>query len=135
MNNWRRWFSRKKKWEQDMQDELRFHLERQTAENIAADLPPEEARRQAVLLLGALEGVKENCREQRSGFWLESFYSDIRFGLRILRKNPGFTAVAILSLALGIGVKVTIFTLEQAVLLQKLAVSRPGQLRLLRWTA
>jgi len=66
MNNWRRWFSRKKKWEQDMQDELRFHLERQTAENIAAGLPPEEARRQAVLQLGTLEGVKENCREQRA---------------------------------------------------------------------
>ena len=135
MSNWRRWFSRKKKWEQDMHDELRFHVERQTAENIAAGLPKEEARRQAVLQLGALEGLKENCREQRRGFWLESLYADVRYGLRILRKNSGFTAVAILSLALGIGVNVTIFTLAQEVLLQKLAVSRPDQLRLLRWTA
>src|SRR5271170_772820 len=109
MNGGRRWFSRKKKWEQDIQEELSFHVERQTAENIAAGLPKEEARRQAVLQLGALEGVKENCREQLRGFWLESLYADVRYGLRILRKNPGFTAVAILSLALGIGVNVTIF--------------------------
>src|SRR5271156_5487842 len=125
MNNWRRWFSRKKKWEQDMHDELRFHLERQTAENIAAGLPPEEARRQAVLQLGALEGLKENCREQRRGFWLESFYADVRYGLRILRKNPGFTAVAILTLALGIGANTAIFGVVQGVLLAPLPYSEP----------
>ena len=77
MMNWRRWFSRNKKWEQDMQDELRFHIERQIAANISAGLPPEEARRQAVLQLGAMEGVKEDCREQRSSFWLESLYADV----------------------------------------------------------
>jgi FtsX-like permease family protein len=60
MNNGRRWLSRKKKWEQDMHEELRFHIERQTVENIAAGLPPKEARRQAVLQLGSLVGLKEN---------------------------------------------------------------------------
>ena len=64
-----------------MHDELRFHLERQIAANISAGMAPEEARRQAVLQLGAMEGVKENCREQRRGFWLESFYADVRYGL------------------------------------------------------
>jgi len=128
MNNWRRWFSRKKKWEQDMNDELRFHIERQTAENIAAGLPPEEARRQAVLQLGALEGLKENCREQRRGFGLESFYTDARYGLRILRKNPGFTAVAILTLALGIGATSSVFSAVDRILFRSLPYPQSEQL-------
>jgi predicted permease len=135
MNNWRRWFSRKKKWEQDMQDELRFHLERQISANISAGLAPEEARRQAVLQLGALEGVKEDCREQRSGFWLESLYADVRYALRILRKSPGFTIIAILTLALGIGANTAIFTLAKEALLDQLSVPHPDQLRLLSWSA
>src|ERR1700691_293529 len=110
MTRWQRWFSRKKKWEQDMNDELRFHIERQTAANVAAGLPPGEARRQALLQFGALEGLKENCREQRGGFWLETFCADVRYGLRILRHNPGLTAVAILTLALGIGATSPVFS-------------------------
>jgi putative ABC transport system permease protein len=128
MMNWRRWFSRKKKWEQDMQDELRFHLERQIAANISAGLVPDEARRQAVLQLGALEGVKENCREQRSGFWLESFYADVRYGLRVLRKNPGFTVVAILTLALGIGATSSVFSAVDRILFRSLPYPQAGRL-------
>ena len=135
MKRWRRWFSRNKEWEQDMQDELRYHIERQIAANISAGLAPEEARRQAVLQLGALEGVKEDCREQRSGFWLESLYADVRYALRILRKSPGFTTIAILTLALGIGANTAIFTLAKEALLDQLAVPHPGELRLLYWSA
>jgi len=66
MTNWRNWFSRRK-WEHDLSEELRFHVDRQTAEHISAGMAPDDARRRAVLELGAAEAVKENCREQRRG--------------------------------------------------------------------
>jgi macrolide transport system ATP-binding/permease protein len=128
MSNRPRWFSRRKKREQEMNDELRFHIERQTAENIAAGLPPEEARRQAVLQLGAVEGVKENCREERSGFWLESCYADVHFGLRMLLKNWRLTSVAVFSLAVAMAVSVAGLSVFNAVMLRPPAATAPDRL-------
>jgi predicted permease len=106
--------------EVDLDEEVRSHLELLTEENIRAGMSPKEAQRAARIELGGIEQVKEQVREERIGNWLHSVMSDCRFGVRQLRKNPGFTAVAILTLALGIGANTAVFSVVESVLLRPL---------------
>lgn len=108
-----------------MDEEMRSHVEMRTRENIAAGLTPDEARYAALRQFGWAESLKESCREQRVARWLENLLQDLRYGARQLRKNPGFTAVAIFTLALGIGVNTSMFGALQALLARPLPYPRP----------
>ena len=121
-------FFRRDAAEAEMNDELRFHVERQTEKYVAAGIAREEAARRARIELGGLEQTREECREARGTRLVESLAQDVRYGLRTLRKNPGFAAVAIVSLALGIGANAAIFSLMDAVLLNRLPVRHPEEL-------
>ncbi len=114
--------------ESEMDAELRFHIEQQTAQNIAAGMSPKEARRDALIQLGGLEQVKEAIRDTRWQTRLENFLRDIRYSLRHLRKDRRFALAAILVLALGIGASTAIFSVVNAALLRPLPYRDPARL-------
>jgi predicted permease len=114
--------------ERELDEELRYHVERKTEENVAKGMTPEEARRAARIALGGVEQVKERVRAVRAGAWLGTVAQDARLGLRMLRKNPGFTTVAVLTLALGIGANAAIFSLIDGLMFRPLPVPNANEI-------
>ena len=119
--------------DQDLDEELRDHLERKTEEYVAQGMTQNEAYRRARLDLGGIEQTKERCRDERRVNWIQDFMQDFHFGLRMLRKSPGFTSVAVLTVALGIGANTAIYSFMESILLRSLPVANPESLVVLNW--
>jgi len=114
--------------EEDLDKELRFHLEQQVEENLAAGLPPAEARHAALRKLGGVTQIQEECRDMRRTDYIEAFWRDLRYALRSLGKSPGFTVVIVLTLALSIGANSAIFSVIDGVLLRPLPYPEAGRI-------
>ncbi|PYQ01145.1 MAG: ABC transporter permease [Acidobacteria bacterium] len=119
---------RSRRADDDLSEELRFHLERETEANVGAGMAPADARRAALLSLGSIEGIKEVSRDRRPGAWARRAGRDAAYGARLLRKAPGFAAAGILIVALGVGSVTAIFSVVYGVVLRPLTYAEPDRL-------
>lgn len=114
--------------EQELENELRYHLDMKIEENAVKGMSDEEARRSALLAIGGIDQKKEECRDTRGLQWLEDIIRDLSYGFRFLRRNPGFTVLTAITLALGIGSATAIFSLVNATLLKELPYKDAGRI-------
>jgi hypothetical protein len=130
---WKLWG--KEKFNAEMAEEMRLHLERQAERNQAAGMNPEEARAAAQREFGNVASIQQQVREGRWSFWLEQALQDVRLTARSMRKQPGYFAIVVLTLALGIGANTTIFSFFRGILLRPLPLAEPARTVLLKTKA
>jgi predicted permease len=131
MARWRSWWSalvHRGRFEDEMRAEMQFHLQARIADLVEGGMRPAEAERQARMEFGTVDALQDDCRQSRGLRFIDTTTQDVRYATRLMRKTPGFTAAAIISLALGIGANTAIFSLVEAVMLRTLPVNQPGEL-------
>ena len=127
-----KWWWRRRAYERDLDKELAFHLESEVRDGVREGLTPEEALRRARMGLGGVEQVKESMRDTRPAAWAEQWWQDTRYALRAMVRVPGFTAAAVLTLAVGIGANTAVWSVLNGLMLRALPVERPEELYALR---
>ncbi len=119
--------------EHELDEELRFHIEMQTRKNVAGGMNAREAARRARVQFGGVEQAKEECRDARGIGWIETLLQDVRYALRGFRRTPGFALTVVATIALGLGLNTTLFTIFNAYVLRPVAVRDPYNLYLFTW--